>query len=249
MHQTDKKHNMSWDCLLDPEDGEIFVPVSGVNLTEAVNGESTLFAPDMAVVDNKVSFPDESKVEFGRNKKRDRRLAVNGNINVVVVRVTCGSLTVSNSLEAIKADVFSDDACVKSQVEACSNGAVKVLPGLVNGGIEVSISSCSDHDAAREATTVALQTALGKYPAWFWNTYFMYCLPKGVQFYGTVAHAYLDSWLTVHSDGWCGYVSGQVHELGHNFGLDHAGEGSSPYDDQTGFMGYSHTLDDQKNVL
>ena len=32
-------------------------------------------------------------------------------------------------------------------------------------------------------------------------------------------------------------VSAQMHELGHNLNLAHAGEGSDPYGDQSGMMG------------
>jgi hypothetical protein len=44
----------------------------------------------------------------------------------------------------------------------------------------------------------------------------------------------------VYNNDWCRYPSGQVHEIGHNLGLNHAGEGSEEYGDQTGFMGYSY---------
>jgi len=82
-------------------------------------------------------------------------------------------------------------------------------------------------------------------PGFVYNTYFMYCLPPGVPFEG-IAYAFTNSWMTVYSDGWCGYVSGQLHELGHNFNLDHAADGALEYDDQTGVMGYSYNVDDQR---
>lgn len=58
--------------------------------------------------------------------------------------------------------------------------------------------------------------------------------------------AYINDWLSVYNDDWCRYPSTQVHELGHNLGLYHAGDGSDPYGDQTGFMGYSYQAYDQK---
>ena len=51
---------------------------------------------------------------------------------------------------------------------------------------------------------------------------------------------YLNSWLTVYNDEWCRYPSTQVHEIGHNLGLNHASEGTNAYGDQTGMMGYSY---------
>ena len=54
----------------------------------------------------------------------------------------------------------------------------------------------------------------------------------------------MNSWLTVYNNlynnDWCRYPSGQVHEIGHNLGLNHASEGTDEYGDQTGFMGYSY---------
>ncbi len=42
----------------------------------------------------------------------------------------------------------------------------------------------------------------------------------------------------------CEYVSGQMHELGHNLGLAHSNEGGYAYNDQSGMMGYSYSEDD-----
>ncbi len=56
----------------------------------------------------------------------------------------------------------------------------------------------------------------------------------------------MNHWLSVYNDNWCRYPSGQVHEVGHNLGLNHAGEGTIKYADQTGFMGYSYARFNQK---
>jgi hypothetical protein len=42
--------------------------------------------------------------------------------------------------------------------------------------------------------------------------------------------------LSVYNNKWCTYMSGQVHEIGHNLGLAHSGEGTVAYGDQTGMM-------------
>ena len=40
--------------------------------------------------------------------------------------------------------------------------------------------------------------------------------------------------------------SPQLHELGHNLNLAHSNEGTQTYADQSGFMGYSYSQDDDK---
>ena len=46
--------------------------------------------------------------------------------------------------------------------------------------------------------------------------------------------------MSVYSDLWCTYVSGQMHELGHNINLAHSWDNGVEYADQTGMMGYSY---------
>jgi hypothetical protein len=233
-----------WDCLLDSADGTAFVSLPNLNITNATSGETTLYAPGTAIVDDAAVMDDPSEAVYG-GRRRDRRLAGVGTMKIVVVRITCGSKVVSNSLETIKSDVFSDAVCLKSQMAACSNGALTIEPGPNDGAIEVSISDCGSESAARNAATSVLTGILGKSPDSISNTYFMYCMPPGIGWTG-IAYAYVNSWLSVYNDKWCGYVSAQVHEIGHNINLAHSGEGSLTYGDQTGFMGYSYGLDDQQ---
>ena len=45
----------------------------------------------------------------------------------------------------------------------------------------------------------------------------MYCLPANTM--NGIAYAYVNSWNSVYSNEWCTYVSGQLHEIGHNLAL------------------------------
>lgn len=69
----------------------------------------------------------------------------------------------------------------------------------------------------------------------------MYCLPPETM--GGIAYAYINSWNSVYSNQWCNYVSGQMHEIGHNLGFAHSSE-LGTYKDQSGMMGYSYSSDD-----
>jgi hypothetical protein len=61
----------------------------------------------------------------------------------------------------------------------------------------------------------------------------MYCLPPGTM--NGIAYAYVGHWISVYNDGWCGLLSGQMHEIGHNLNLGHANE-KGDYNDQTGMV-------------
>ena len=247
LHTIDGSTEESWGCLLDPSDGNIFVAVPPeLDLSVAVSGETTLFAPGLAVIHEAAVIQDPSQAVFGETtRQRDRHLSVAGGLDVVVVRISC-SLTgqaVTKSLVDVMGDVFEDASCLKSQMEACSNGKVQINKGPNNGGIDVQIDDCSSEPAATNAATTALTSFLGQHPSTYSKTYFMYCIPPGIGFSG-IAYAYINSWLSVYNNEWCGYVSAQLHEVGHNLNLAHAGEGINEYGDQTGLMGVSYGSDD-----
>jgi hypothetical protein len=42
-------------------------------------------------------------------------------------------------------------------------------------------------------------------------------------------------------DNWCRYVSGHMHEIGHNIRFHHSNEGSTTYTDQSSMMRYSYS--------
>jgi len=56
--------------------------------------------------------------------------------------------------------------------------------------------------------------------------------------------AYVGGWLSVFNDQWCTFPSIQVHEIGHNLRLHHAGEHQEgEYEDRIGLMGISYDAD------
>ena len=60
-----------------------------------------------------------------------------------------------------------------------------------------------------------------------------------------LAYAFLNRWDSYYNDGWCQKLSTQLHEVGHNLGLEHSGDESNiEYGDETGMMGYSYFEDD-----
>lgn len=80
----------------------------------------------------------------------------------------------------------------------------------------------------------------------FLADFVMYCLPPDTT--SSLAYAYMNSWLSIYNNVACTYYSIQMHELGHNIGLSHSGEGSCEYADTSGIMGYSYRLDDSPKM-
>jgi len=73
-------------------------------------------------------------------------------------------------------------------------------------------------------------------------------MPQGV--INGIAFAWINSWASVYANEWCHqYSAVQMHEVGHNLGLGHSGEGdisvgTNEYADQSGNMGFSYAEDD-----
>jgi hypothetical protein len=91
--------------------------------------------------------------------------------------------------------------------------------------------------AMQNAITAALKQNFGVSSPAALADHVMYCLPPGTM--NGIAYAYVNSWMSVYSDQWCGSLSGQMHEIVHNLNLAHANE-KGAYNDQTGMMGYSY---------
>lgn len=175
--------------------------------------------------------------------------------SVLVVRVIAPDAETALGMAALSDSVFGtngDPVNLASQYSACSYGQVNFVPAqasnnepIVDGVIEVTIDqvvSGTSDSTVRNAVTSALNAKLG-YQAASRFDHVMYALPPGTNG-GWIAYAYINSWLSVYNNNWASYVSAQMHELGHNLGLSHSGEGSATYADQSGMMGYSYSQDD-----
>ncbi|KAI2503877.1 Gametolysin peptidase M11 [Fragilaria crotonensis] len=151
-------------------------------------------------------------------------------------------------------DVFGaagDALNLKSQFNQCSYGQLQFEPTTSNalvgtdGVYTVSLPStiitgAADNPIAWAAVDKAT-AELGTLTSF--ADHVMVCMPPGTSG-GWIAYAYINHWLSVYNNAWCGYPSGLLHELGHNLNLAHSSEGSTEYGDQSGLMGYSYGNDD-----
>mmetsp|Transcript_28882 Transcript_28882/g.44125 ORF Transcript_28882/g.44125 Transcript_28882/m.44125 type:complete len:734 (-) Transcript_28882:114-2315(-) len=192
-------------------------------------------------------------VVFENNGNNDRRrLAQIGDRTILAVRVVAtdavtGPLCAGEN--GISDSVFgtvNDPVNLKSQYSACSynqlnwSAAATGVDGCVTVDLSTGANVCSvteGDSAMRNKISAQLLADHGTAANSLANN-LMYCLPPGTM--SGIAYAFINSWMSVYSDYWCTYVSGQMHEVGHNIGLAHANEGGNTYQDQSGMMGYSY---------
>merc|ERR1712176_336542 len=139
------------------------------------------------------------------------------------------------------------------QIDACSYGQLKFVPatisGVTNGAYSVTIDETVNGNSNGNilgAMNAKWQGELGTFNSNNYNgdlDYVMFCIPPGTSG-GWIAYAYINYWISAYNDNWCLYPSSQLHEMGHNIGLAHSGEGSNEYADNSGMMGYSYRQDE-----
>ncbi|KAG7374718.1 polymorphic outer membrane domain containing protein [Nitzschia inconspicua] len=170
-----------------------------------------------------------------------RRLAPSlGTLKTKVVRVSGSNGAASPTATAaqLKNDIFDDASCLKSQFNTCSKGALTITEGPIEE-VTIATDPSGPADVTRgwmEGNATAL-VAKADYQL------VLFCQPQTTG--GWIAYAYINDWRSYYNNNWCQYVSAQLHEVGHNLGLAHAGEARVEYGDQTGMMGYSYSQDDQ----
>jgi hypothetical protein len=204
-------------------------------------------------------------VNTGNQEGNERRNLANadyhtGDRKILVVRVIADNGSTTAEEDDLVRGVFDDSVNVATQYRACSHGKLNFIKadnrapvaGKNDDGVETGIShgvttvrvrmSTNDGDyGMRNAITAALNENFDVSSPAQLADHVMYCLPAGTM--SGIAYAYVDSWMSVYSNEWCGYVSVQMHEIGHNLNLAHANE-KGAYDDQTGMVSNGRILTD-----
>eukprot|EP00536_Pseudo-nitzschia_multiseries_P016358 jgi/Psemu1/313075/fgenesh1_kg.1087_\ len=190
-----------------------------------------------------------------RQQMQDRRTlaASSGTLKTLVVRVIAkNGIGPTADIDKLRSDVFEDRACLKSQYEACSFGQLIIEPfhgitlkGLtINGGVvnvRVNVNPVEgNRDHFEDEAKIKATEMYGDLASQF--DLVMFCIPPGTGDW--LAFAYINRFDSYFNDRWSSSVSTQVHEVGHNLGLAHSGEGSETYGDQSGMMGFSYDVDD-----
>lgn len=196
----------------------------------------------------------EIKIMKGRNHRRRQLAVTTGAKTVLAVRVEASDASTTSSEADISDNILGtsgDPVNLASQYAECSHNALtfsattrnNIINGVTTVNIPSLVVSGASDGSVRDAVTAALNTQFGVSSPSQLADHVMYCLPGGTA--GSwIAYAYVNHWLSVYNNQWCNYVSGQMHEIGHNLALAHSNEGATAYADQSGMMGYSYGSDD-----
>lgn len=156
-----------------------------------------------------------------------------------------------------------DDWNLRSGIAGCSRGQLDMKPAtwpltpdegngttviganlIELGVLTVDIGSTvpADRNNAMTAMWYAAEDLLGLdgVDGRYLETTFdhvLFCIPGTSE--GWVAQAFINHAFSMYNGDWCKIPSAQMHEIGHNFNLDHAGKEGEEYGDTTGVMGSS----------
>ncbi|KAL3910735.1 MAG: hypothetical protein SGILL_007576, partial [Bacillariaceae sp.] len=134
----------SWSCELSREDRAMYgvrmVGINGVTKEwidshQPESGTSVLIAREASIDSENgiLAVSDGAQVDIvvqpEGNARRERKLAAStGNLKVLVVRVIASGTSPTTNKAQLIDDVFTDDANLQTQYEACSHGDLTIDP-------------------------------------------------------------------------------------------------------------------------
>lgn len=200
---------------------------------------------------NEVFIPDENSVQLVRGSRVVPDLSGYVSRDVLVVRVTTDDSIPTYTADELSTNFFADDRLtLRSQFAACSFGKLtfekardSLAPGkIVEGVMDIHLNVNASTSTRLELTNMAIaetQQILESNVTDVVN-HVVICHPQG-SLEPWLAYAYVHQPITVFNGKWCGYISANMHEIGHNLGFTHSNQ-DGIYDDKTGYMGWSYEV-------
>ena len=178
-----------------------------LHMSEAIVHDAYIFIPSGSNVYVEERLEND-KVGNGR--------FVTGTRSTIALRIVATDAATTMSIGTLGDEIFGangDNFNMRSQFLACSNNQLDFVPGtqsgVTNGVFQVTppnLSASGTDDAVfRTAVVNEGNAQLGTMSASFQHV--MLCFPTGVTINGStnwVAYAYINSYLSVYNDNWCG---------------------------------------------
>ena len=143
---------------------------------------------------------------------------------VLVLRIQAADSSTTSSETQLTDDIFGtagDPVNLKSQFNQCSYGQLQFEPVTTNsliGSDGVYTVTLPSTNVIGAADGPIVSAAINKAAAELGTLtniadHVMVCIPPGTTG-GWIAYAYVNHWLSVYNNAWCGYPSGLMHEIG-----------------------------------
>ena len=198
---------------------------------ELRSSESTIIlsGSGATITDEGIQIPPGHTIEYSEIPTERRRLAIlTGDKPILAIKVKdINGLARGESTDAISGDIFGgfgDNLNLKSQMSACSFGALNILagdpptdsakehevsPGVIEVTIPISLTN-NDRYTIHNAVVAAAETKLGfNLPGPYHHV--MIILEKCYIGCGWAAYAYINSWMSVYQADYYKMVGVQMH--------------------------------------
>uniref|UniRef100_A0A7S4EL53 Peptidase M11 gametolysin domain-containing protein n=2 Tax=Pseudo-nitzschia australis TaxID=44445 RepID=A0A7S4EL53_9STRA len=224
-----------------PISGESIMKTQGAYVQKSITtGETKIIVPNEASIS--IESLSEEDPRHHRQRRQNLGSKVSGTKKTLVIRVIDGNNEViAASKKQLEDDVFLDPVCLKSQYAACSHNQL-IIEQATNidplGVIDMKVDNVANTNAIESE---ARARAIELYNADTELDLVLFCMPDVGDWIGYGYYNRFDSW---YKGPWCQSVSLQMHEVGHNFNMEHSGLGNDRYGDESGIMGYSFDEDD-----
>lgn len=216
-YQIDLPSDFAQSHLSEIQAGSLFVNIPGGRIFKRL----VHIPKDSEITVTSAPKPSES---VRRRRQLDAMGPSTGTRSILVLRITALDATNSFSAKEIYSYIFNDtlpipQPSLKSQYAKLSFGKLNFVPtkyGVMD--VSVNLNATEAISAAlRDAAIAVVVNRHGLSSITELADFVMICLPPGTGAWASSAT--VGGWRTVYNDVWCGFISAQMHELGHNLGL------------------------------